>query len=436
MPLDEAWTTACEEVAATGADPRDAHDARRAQPRLRRRLPELQAFVESHRPCETRTEVNIAHEPSQLRGQIDLLLVQPGGAAVIVGHKSGVATDEGEVREQHQRQLATYAWLVGEELGLQVSEAALFSLSEGIVVVDVAPFVRNPMVAEALAARDAYDHRAPGAQPAWPSEHACGWCEHVGRCDAAWSALAGGQLEDLGFGDAIRALVREPVGSQGGEGGGLGGRRLHIGEPAHAPGAVLAPRRRSKGCDVIALMDETFPGGPGGIYYVVSVAVLLDVDDVIDKVTAVVPDGRKRPFHWVNEGPRAREAMLELLCTGAVAGHVVVHYPTGRKSQEEARGLAVRELVPLAVIEGATELIIESRSEREDARDRQNMVEIVRDLDTSLVYRWEPKAEPLLWVADAICGVMKEYLLGEDTTSYERLRNGGVIGDPRYRQLP
>lgn len=187
---------------------------------------------------------------------------------------------------------------------------------------------------------------------------------------------------------------------------------------------------------MIALMDETSPAGPGGIYYVVSVAVLLDVDDVTDKLAAVLPDRRKRPFHWVDEGPHAREAMLALLCTSGVAGHVVVHHPTGRRRQEKARGLAVRELVPLAVLDGATELIIESRSAREDTRDRRNMIEIVRDLGTPLAYRWEPKAEPLLWVADAICGVMKEYLLGEDTAPYELLRDGGVLGGPLYRRLP
>lgn len=187
---------------------------------------------------------------------------------------------------------------------------------------------------------------------------------------------------------------------------------------------------------MIALMDETSPTGPRGIYYVVSVAVLLDVDDVTDKLAGVLPNQRKRPFHWVNEGPHARDAMLELLCTSGVAGHVVVHHPTGRRRQEEARGLAVRELVPLAVLDGATELIIESRSAREDTRDRRNMIEIVRGLTTPLSYRWEPKAERLLWIADAICGVMKEYLLGEDTAPYERLRNGGVLGDPRYRHLP
>ncbi len=189
---------------------------------------------------------------------------------------------------------------------------------------------------------------------------------------------------------------------------------------------------------MIAVMDETSPTGDGAIYYVVSVAVLLDVDLVTRRLGAVLPVDRKRrrPFHWVDEGPKARDAMLDLLCTCGVIGHVVVHHPTGRKRQEEARGHAVRELVPLAVIEGVTELIIESRGEREDSRDRGNMIEIVRDLDAALAYRWEPKAEPLLWIADAICGVTKEYLLSEDPAPYERLRTDGVLGDPQYRRLP
>lgn len=187
---------------------------------------------------------------------------------------------------------------------------------------------------------------------------------------------------------------------------------------------------------MIAVMDESAPADPRGIYYVVSVAVLLDVDHVTGKLGAILPLGRRRPFHWVDEGPGAREAMIELLCACGVVGHVVVHHPTGRKRQEEARGRAVRELVPLAIGEGATELIIESRGEREDSRDRGTMIEIVRGLDTALAYCWKPKAEPLLWIADAICGVMKEYLLREDSAPYERLRASGVLGDPQYRHLP
>jgi uncharacterized membrane protein len=187
---------------------------------------------------------------------------------------------------------------------------------------------------------------------------------------------------------------------------------------------------------VIAVIDETAPADRGGIYYVVSAAILLDADATRLGLRSVLREGRKRPFHWADEGPAARARMLDLLMTHGLVGHVVVHYPTGRRRQEQARRLALEELVPLAIADGAQELIIESRATREDDRDRGALIEIVRQSGAALSYRWEDKREPLLWLADAVCGVVKEYLLDEDTTAFDRLRSAHVLGDLRYRRPP
>jgi hypothetical protein len=127
--------------------------------------------------------------------------------------------------------------------------------------------------------------------------------------------------------------------------------------------------------------------------------------------------------------------MVELLIQTGVVAHVVVHYPTGRRRQEEARRSAMVELVPLVVAEGAAELIIESRSEREDQRDRQSVIEGLRRAEQTIGYRWEPKSESLLWVADAVCGAVKEYVLREDGSWLDRLESAAVVNDLRYRTL-
>ena len=200
--------------------------------------------------------------------------------------------------------------------------------------------------------------------------------------------------------------------------------------------ACVADSAGKVGDVVIALIDETSPTGPGGIYYVVSAAVVLDQGTLAGPLRSIFGSGRTKPFHWVTEGSAVLDRMVRLICEGGVVTHVTVHYPTGRRRQEEARGLALSELVPLVVAEGVTDLIIESRSEREDGRDRGTLIEITRELVDELDYRWEPKTEPLLWIADAICGSVKQYLLGEDAGPFERLRAAGVIGDLRYRHLP
>ena len=97
---------------------------------------------------------------------------------------------------------------------------------------------------------------------------------------------------------------------------------------------------------MIAVVDEAAPADRGGIYYVVSAAVLLDADATRLGLRSVLPAGRKRPFHWVDEGPAARTRMLDLLESHGLVAHVVVHYPTGRRRQEQARQSAWRSSFP------------------------------------------------------------------------------------------
>lgn len=186
---------------------------------------------------------------------------------------------------------------------------------------------------------------------------------------------------------------------------------------------------------IVAVIDEAAPADRQGIYYIVTAAVMLDVEAVRRGLTEVVAAGRSRPFHWAAEGPQARNRMVELLIDTGVVAHVVVHYPTGRRRQGDARRSAMVELVPLVVADGATELIIESRSAREDQRDRQSVIEAMRLATQTIEYRWEPKSESLLWVADAVCGAVKEYLLHEDGSWLDRLETASVVGELRYRAL-
>jgi len=137
---------------------------------------------------------------------------------------------------------------------------------------------------------------------------------------------------------------------------------------------------------------------------VVAAALLLEPNRARAAVVDVIASDRIRPFHWAHEGTQARERMLGVLKDGAIVAHVVVHYPTGRRRQEEARRSAMSELVPLVISDGAKELIIESRSAREDQRDRQSVIEAIHRAGRAIPYRWETKTEPLLWVADASVG--------------------------------
>lgn len=214
LDLHAAWTEACEALAQAGPDPRDAPSARRSLLRLQRRLPELIQYVEDREPTETRRECDLASPDGTLSGKIDLLLL--GSRPSVVDHKTGVVLADGGLSGRYERQLAVYAWLVEASLGIAVDDAALFSLRDGIVEVDVSRSVRERAVAETTDARDAFNARVPGAQPATPSDRACGTCPFVGPCDSTWVALRQGLIDGIGWGDAVRGHLRAPIVSSAG----------------------------------------------------------------------------------------------------------------------------------------------------------------------------------------------------------------------------
>jgi hypothetical protein len=174
---------------------------------------------------------------------------------------------------------------------------------------------------------------------------------------------------------------------------------------------------------VIAVIDEVAPEIGGTIYYTVASATLL-ADDTMTKsaLTAVLADGRRRPVHWPDEGPHCRERMLECIATVGVLARAVV-VPCGRRSQEAARRAALRPIVEDLVADGCERLVIESRSEAQDGRDRAQILDTLRGLPGSpvLAYEWRGKDEPSLWIADTICGVVREHLERTTDLWYERV---------------
>jgi hypothetical protein len=185
-----------------------------------------------------------------------------------------------------------------------------------------------------------------------------------------------------------------------------------------------------------AALDETSPQLRGGIAYVVAATVVVaDEAATTAALTAVlIEPGRKRPFHWHREGPAAKTRLVDCLIEVGAISHICVHYPTGRKKSEAARAAGLRQLIPLLLADGTTELIIESRA-AQDARDRAVILDVLHDLGTpgALAYHWRPKAEPFLWLADGVCGAVRGFLLGDtDQAHYDRLCQAGVINTLIY----
>jgi len=90
--------------------------------------------------------------------------------------------------------------------------------------------------------------------------------------------------------------------------------------------------------------------------------------------------------------------------------------------------------VPRVVQDGASLLLIESRGEVEDRRHRAVILDTLNDLGSSgqLRYEWRTKSESLLWLADGICGAVRQHLLRTGDATFQDLRKAGVIDELIY----
>jgi len=158
---------------------------------------------------------------------------------------------------------------------------------------------------------------------------------------------------------------------------------------------------------VIAVIDETtIESGKGFIYVIASVAIIEDAT-LARTTLARVTRGRERPFHWVKEGPEARRRMVTAVDQlGAVA--VGFQQGCGRRGQDKTRSILLAEALVWAVGEGADGVIVESRGRKLDVQDKR-VVKQLRSTGHAIPgVQWDTKRNPLLWLADSVCGAHRE----------------------------
>jgi hypothetical protein len=177
---------------------------------------------------------------------------------------------------------------------------------------------------------------------------------------------------------------------------------------------------------MIAFVDESVRARSGRLLYVVAAAAVLqaDLDQARDEFRKLLLP-RQSYLHWNSEKATRRVALLDHVSDLAAMALTYGYYPAGARHQERARAACLTALVGDLKVEGISELVIETRSEALDRRDRQTLLDarhagIGAD---SLTYRHVGKLEePLLWAADAIAGAVALHLTGEDSRYFEQLQ--------------
>ena len=82
---------------------------------------------------------------------------------------------------------------------------------------------------------------------------------------------------------------------------------------------------------------------------------------------------------------------------------------------------------------GVDHMIIESRGELEDGRDRSAILDCFHGLAISnLTYDWRTKAEPLFSYPDALAGIAREHLTLGHSPGFSRLQKANIVSEVRY----
>lgn len=173
--------------------------------------------------------------------------------------------------------------------------------------------------------------------------------------------------------------------------------------------------------DLVAVVDESAHDAGGGVYYVVGAAVVLEPAAVTVQLHSLIAE-RKRVVHWASEGPAMRTRLLDVLCEVAVAA-TVQWAPAGRRGQIGKRSELLTEIATWANGEGVEHLVIEAGDNRTNVEDRRTLARHPLALGEGLGFRYDhrSKQEPLLWLADAVAGVVGEHLIGKGSEPYRRL---------------
>lgn len=178
--------------------------------------------------------------------------------------------------------------------------------------------------------------------------------------------------------------------------------------------------------DVIGVVDEAAPHAGSGVYYAVAAVRIIDPELVGHDALSVIA-GRKRPFHYHQEGVEVRRRMADVIETRGVLCEVLWQ-PAKRNGQVAARSRLMAEQALRLEDDGIEHLIIESGDLHSNRRDQETLLKLYENEGgVPFAYDWRSKSEPLLWIADTFCGAAAEYLLNIDSPTYERLAAAGLI---------
>lgn len=181
-----------------------------------------------------------------------------------------------------------------------------------------------------------------------------------------------------------------------------------------------------------AFVDESFRRGDDGLGYALLAAVIVPDAHAVDVEHALrflVALGQRR-FHWRDESASRQKTFLATVADLDRLEVVALAYcreTPSQKKLEQARVRCLWSLLADLSDRQVSTLVIESRQERNDRKDRR---EILRAQEAGvaardLIYRHgRPKEEALLWLPDAMAGAVGLKIARDDEKFFSMLPDG------------
>lgn len=121
-------------------------------------------------------------------------------------------------------------------------------------------------------------------------------------------------------------------------------------------------------------------------------------------------------LHWRDESDRRRAAVVDAISELPIEGFVVVRTGSEHERAERRRRKCMERLLVELVALSCHDVIVESRGKADDRRDLKLLDSMRRSGALSAGLRMHHKpgpADPMLWIADALCGAVVQHRVGE-----------------------
>lgn len=125
--------------------------------------------------------------------------------------------------------------------------------------------------------------------------------------------------------------------------------------------------------------------------------------------------GQSKP-HWRDESFRRHDRVIGVAAGLPLESIVVVRLGREGEHPERRRRKCFERLVVELETRGCQRLVLESRGSVDDRRDRQMLdgLRVARKSSTLRLDHAPGGAEPMLWIADAVCGAVVDARTGDD----------------------